>query len=121
MSDPPQREARKMPDIDWKAVDRATEEAEAKSASSQGDKALRDALTRPITMQDVRLACGEGKLTPLDMLQGANAELRRRAALSPSPDKPANEPFPPTSCNAWEDCAHDGVCHDPQGCGGEGP
>lgn len=25
--------------------------------------------------------------------------------------------FPPSSCNAWEDCYHDGVCHDPNGCG----
>ena len=26
--------------------------------------------------------------------------------------------FPPSSCNAWEDCAHDGVCYDPAGCNG---
>lgn len=29
--------------------------------------------------------------------------------------------FPPTICNAWEDCNHDGVCHDPQTCGAIGP
>ena len=42
-------------------------------------------LSRPITFQDVRLAVGEGKLTATDVLAGVNAELRRRAALSPSP------------------------------------
>lgn len=35
----------------------------------------------PITMQDVRLAVGEGKLTAADVLAGSNAELKRRAAL----------------------------------------
>lgn len=30
-------------------------------------------------------------------------------------------PFPPTSCTAWEDCEHDGLCHDPKDCGGVGP
>lgn len=25
------------------------------------------------------------------------------------------------SCTAWEDCAHDGVCHDPKSCGAIGP
>jgi hypothetical protein len=29
--------------------------------------------------------------------------------------------FPPASCNAWEDCKHDGVCHDPLTCGAVGP
>ena len=24
--------------------------------------------------------------------------------------------FPPSTCTAWEDCAHDGICHD-QNCG----
>lgn len=28
--------------------------------------------------------------------------------------------FPPSSCNAWEDCKHDGVCHDPHLCGAVG-
>lgn len=42
-------------------------------------------LSRPITFQDVRLAVGEGGLTATDVLAGVNAELRRRAALSPSP------------------------------------
>lgn len=37
---------------------------------------------RPITMQDVRLAVGEGKLTPADVLNGCNAELRRRELLA---------------------------------------
>ncbi len=32
-----------------------------------------------ITMQDVRLAVGEGRLNPADVLAGCNAELRRRA------------------------------------------
>jgi len=29
--------------------------------------------------------------------------------------------FPTSSCTAWEDCNHDGVCHDPSGCGAIGP
>lgn len=37
---------------------------------------------RPITMQDVRLAVGEGKLTPDDVLAGCNAEIRRRGGLT---------------------------------------
>ncbi len=35
-------------------------------------------LLRPIDMQDVRLAAGEGVLTNADILAGVNAELRRR-------------------------------------------
>lgn len=31
------------------------------------------------------------------------------------------DPFPPPSCTAWEDCKHDGVCHDPAECGAIGP
>jgi len=31
-------------------------------------------------------------------------------------------PFPDEwSCTAWEDCQHDGICHDPKGCGAIGP
>jgi len=44
-----------------------------------------EAAPRPITMQDVRLAVGEGPLKPADVLAGCNAELRRRGALSYSP------------------------------------
>ena len=25
------------------------------------------------------------------------------------------------SCTAWEDCHHDGICHDPKNCGAIGP
>lgn len=32
-----------------------------------------------------------------------------------------DNPFPPEQCTAWEDCNHDGLCHDPSGCGGVGP
>lgn len=32
------------------------------------------------------------------------------------------KPFPDEwSCTAWEDCAHDGICHDPKNCGAIGP
>ncbi len=48
---------------------------------------------RPITMQDVRLAVGEGKLPANDVLAGCNAELRRRAALV----RPASDPVDLTS------------------------
>lgn len=37
---------------------------------------------RPITMQDVRLAVGEGHLNAQDVLSGCNAELRRRTGLT---------------------------------------
>jgi len=40
----------------------------------------RESDARPITMQDVRLAVGEGPLTPADVLAGCNAELARRAS-----------------------------------------
>ena len=50
------------------------------SERSRADR-LEKALAKPITMQDIRLAVGEGRLFPLDILTGANAELRRRAAL----------------------------------------
>lgn len=34
----------------------------------------------------------------------------------------ALKPFPDErSCTAWEDCAHDGICHDPKNCGAVGP
>lgn len=34
----------------------------------------------------------------------------------------ALKPFPDEwSCTAWEDCAHDGICHDPKNCGAIGP
>lgn len=49
---------------------------------------------RPITMQDVRLAVGEGPLKPADVLAGCNAELvRRKALISPAGevgDEPKN-------------------------------
>jgi hypothetical protein len=44
----------------------------------------RHELTRPITMQEVRLAVGEGKLSASDVLAGCNAEMaRRRHLLAP--------------------------------------
>lgn len=48
----------------------------------------------------------------------------RAEPLYATPQPPLDAPvkdFPPTSCNAWEDCSHDGLCHDPQTCGGIGP
>ena len=29
--------------------------------------------------------------------------------------------FPPPHCTAWEDCNHDGICHDPKFCCAIGP
>jgi hypothetical protein len=40
-------------------------------------------LTKPITMQDVRLFAGEGKLRAVDVLSACNAVLRDRARLFP--------------------------------------
>lgn len=47
---------------------------------------------RPITMQDVRLAVGEGKLSNADVLAGCNAEMRRRGLIRPTPPR---EPVSP--------------------------
>lgn len=34
----------------------------------------------------------------------------------------ALKPFPDEwFCTAWEDCDHDGICHDPKNCGAIGP
>ncbi len=41
--------------------------------------------------------------------------------ITPEKERELDQPFPPSCCNAWEDCNHDGVCHDPQTCGGFGP
>lgn len=49
-------------------------------------------LSRPITMQDVRLAVGEGKLSGLEVLAGANAELVRRTTLHDVLSRAALEP-----------------------------
>lgn len=49
---------------------------------------------RPITMQDVRLAVGEGPLKPADVLAGCNAELvRRKALISPAGEVGSDEPI----------------------------
>lgn len=37
-----------------------------------------DRLRKPLTMSDIRLVAGEGKLTAHDVLAAANAVLRRR-------------------------------------------
>ncbi|MBD9635928.1 hypothetical protein IB277_06425 [Ensifer sp. ENS07] len=42
------------------------------------------------------------------------------AAKAESPQKPAPI-FPPSCCTAWEDCDHDGICHDSQQCQAIGP
>ncbi len=42
------------------------------------------AFMRPITMDDVRLCVGEGKLTPLDVLAGCNLVLSQRRRLAAS-------------------------------------
>lgn len=47
------------------------------------NEAALQAVLKPIDMQDVRLAVGEGPLTPTEILAGVNAELRRRASLIP--------------------------------------
>lgn len=32
-----------------------------------------------------------------------------------------SDTFPPSFCTAWEDCKHDGVCHDRVNCAATGP
>ncbi len=65
-----------------------------------------EATIRAITMQDVRLAVGEGKLSAADLLAGCNAELRRRAGSAylraaghigkpPRQDDATNDPADP--------------------------
>lgn len=84
-------------DAAWRSsptYDRATGRWAVALAKADAILALRPAEGggEAITMQDVRLAVGEGKLTPADVLAGCNAELRRRAALrSPAiPDEKTN-------------------------------
>lgn len=48
-------------------------------ASHQALAAERNALRSPITMPDIRLAVGEGKLSAHDVLVAANAVLRMRS------------------------------------------
>lgn len=72
--------------FDWKAAWYALDHDAARS------RAQVDALSRPITMQDVRLAAGEGKLSAADVLTGCNAELRRRAALSAPAEARGDQP-----------------------------
>ena len=43
-----------------------------------------------------------------------------RATEEPAPAVTV-QGFPPNHCTAWEDCNHDGVCHDPDQCGATGP
>jgi hypothetical protein len=42
-------------------------------------------LRAPITMQDIRLCAGEGKLSAATVLQATNAVLRMRSSLRPKP------------------------------------
>lgn len=60
--------------------------AKLKARASRAEERLGEAV-KPITMQDVRLAVGEGLLRPADILAGCNAELRRRSALSSLKDQ----------------------------------
>lgn len=46
---------------------------------AQAAEAERDSLKAPITMQDVRLCAGEGKLREVDVLNAVNAILKRRS------------------------------------------
>ena len=51
-------------------------------------------------------------------------ELLDKLERAVGPEKPltrSKQSFPPSYCVAWEDCQHDGVCHDPADCGAEGP
>lgn len=48
---------------------------------------LREALLRPITWPEIRLAVGEGRLEAADTLAGVHAELRRRADLAAPSNK----------------------------------
>lgn len=43
--------------------------------------AMRSVVLRPISMQDIRLAVGEGELSASDVLAGCNVELLRRSHL----------------------------------------
>lgn len=47
-------------------------------ASHQAMAAQRNELSKPITMQDIRLAAGEGPLSAMEVLHAANAVIRSR-------------------------------------------
>ena len=66
---------------DLRTVLRALATAEERAATAERLAAERlEALRRPAGMQEVRLAVGEGTLSPLDIIAGCNAEFRRRAS-----------------------------------------
>lgn len=48
------------------------------------------------------------------------AEAFRSITATETPRKQSAS-FPPSSCTAWEDCDHDGICHDRQQCKAIGP
>lgn len=73
--------------------------------------------TKPAPSSDDRIAADRDSWRRV----AERLESEKQAVLSAFAAYRAKEAFPPTSCNAWEDCNHDGLCHDPQGCGGIGP
>jgi hypothetical protein len=91
--------ARHFTELARAAIDTARARAQAAEArlaeALEGrDRVLFDAQTaisKPINMQDIRLAVGEGKLSPFVVLDGANAELRRRAAELRAPMQKGGE------------------------------
>ncbi len=60
------------------AIDKADPNTKALVSYAQALEAQVDALKRPITMQDIRLMAGEGKLSAHTVLEAANAVLRSR-------------------------------------------
>ena len=71
-------------------MERASMALEAAEAQIAALKTALERETRPITWQEVRLAAGEGRLKPGDVLAGCNAELARRIRLTDGIAEPSD-------------------------------
>lgn len=85
----------------------ALAEAEARGYA----RAMEDAAIICEALNDKRLSGASGDFI-------ASLASQRIRALA---KKEAGAVFPPPHCTAWEDCNHDGICHDPKCCGATGP
>ena len=73
---------------------------------------------RVVVLNDSEIEEGKNARRDAYMIATLSAG-RQPPAVSGLAAPQSQRSFPPTSCNAWEDCVHDGVCHDPQSCGGD--
>ncbi|MCG6112907.1 MAG: Lar family restriction alleviation protein [Paracoccus sp.] len=131
-SAPASSENHEGPDFVWRCRDTGScyttpEDGDVKyirtDLAAPAPDALREAAKTLLDGYDKSLAAASGgedhKLAIMANYGDLALSFLRRAALTHSPAQEGG--FPPTCCTAWEDCKHDGTCHDPQSCGGSGP